>query len=100
MIIVEGHVRLPSPDAVQALLSAATAQISASKAEGACIDYTYAVDLVDPCLIRVMEKWESWEGLEAHFAMPHMQPWRAALASVNLEERSLQAHKVIETRDV
>ena len=100
MIIVEGYVRLSGPDEVKRLLPAATNQIAASKAEGPCIDYTYAVDLLDPCIIRVLEKWESWEGLEAHFAQPHMTVWRAALTSVKFEERSLCAHEVTESRDV
>ncbi|MAK60032.1 MAG: antibiotic biosynthesis monooxygenase [Ponticaulis sp.] len=100
MIIVEGHVRLPNAEAIKDLLPAATAQIAASKTEGACLDYTYAIDVLDPCLVRVLEKWDSWEGLEAHFRKPHMTPWREALASVKFEERSLRAHDVGETRDV
>lgn len=79
---------------------AASAQIAASKAEGGCIDYTYALDVLDPQIMRVLERWQSWEALDAHFKEPHMDAWRSALADVKFLERSLRAHEVSETRDV
>ena len=56
--------------------------------------------MLDPQIMRVLEKWESWEALEAHFKEPHMNAWRAALADVKFLERSLRAHEISETRDV
>ena len=79
---------------------AAEAQIAASRAEDGCIDYTYALDVLDPQIMRVLERWQSWEALEAHFKQPHMNAWRAALADVKFLERSLRAHEVSETRDL
>lgn len=76
------------------------AQIEASRAEPGCLEYTYAIDVTDPCLMRVLERWESWQALEAHFARPHMLPWRAALASVSVLERNLRAHEVSLSRPV
>lgn len=100
MIIVEGHVRMESAGDFERVRTAAEAQIAASKAEGGCIDYTYAIDVLDPCIMRVLERWQSWAALEAHFKEPHMNAWRAALADVKFLERSLRAHEVAETRDV
>lgn len=80
--------------------AAAEAQINASRAEGDCIDYTYALDVLDPQIMRVLERWESWDALNVHFRQPHMEPWRAALAEVDFLERSLRAHEVAETREV
>ena len=79
---------------------AAFAQIEASRAEPGCLQYTYAIDVTDPCLMRVLERWESWQALENHFARPHMLPWRAALASVSVLERNLRAHEVSLSRPV
>lgn len=79
---------------------AAFAQIEASRAEPGCLEYTYAIDVADPCLMRVLERWESWQALENHFARPHMLPWRAALASVSVLERNLRAHEVSLSRPV
>lgn len=100
MIIVEGFVRMENIGDFEKVRTAAEAQISASRAEGGCIDYTYALDVVDPQIMRVLERWESWEALETHFKQPHMVPWREALAEVKFLERSLRAHEVKETRDV
>ncbi len=100
MIIVEGHVRLSNPDDFGPLQTAAAAQIEASKAETGCLDYSYAIDLLDPSLMRVLERWESWDALEAHFKMPHMNIWREALKDVSFSERVIRAHEVAETRSV
>ena len=100
MIIVEGYVRMENAGDFEKVRSAAEAQIAASRAEGGCIDYTYALDVLDPQIMRVLERWKSWEALEAHFKEPHMDAWRAALADVKFLERSLRAHEVKETRDV
>jgi len=100
MIIVEGWVRMENAGDFERVRTAAEAQIAASKAEGGCIDYTYAIDVLDPCIMRVLERWQSWAELEAHFKEPHMDAWRAALADVKFLERSLRAHEVAETRDV
>ena len=100
MIIVEGFVRMENVGDFEKVRAAAEAQISASKAEGGCIDYTYALDVVDPQILRILERWQSWGALEAHFKEPHMDDWRAVLADVKFLERSLRAHEVTDTRDL
>ena len=92
--------RLPSVAAIEQLRPAAEAQIAASRAEAGCIDYTYATDLLDPCLIRVLERWESRDALDEHFKAPHMAVWRAALKNVAFVERDLRAHEVSDTSKV
>lgn len=100
MIIVEGFVRMEKAGDFEKVRAAAEAQIAASRAEEGCIEYTYALDVLDPQIMRVFERWQSWDALETHFKQPHMEPWRAALADVKFLERSLRAHEVSETRDL
>ncbi len=100
MIIVEGYVRMANAGDFEAVRGAAAAQISASRAEGGCIDYTYAIDVVDPQIMRVLERWQNWEALETHFKAPHMEAWRAALKDVKFLERVIRAHEISETREV
>ena len=100
MVIVEGYVRFADAGDFPPIRDAAFAQMRASRAEPGCLDYTYALDVADPCLMRVLERWESWQALETHFAQPHMAPWRAALTGVNLVERNLHAHEVAHSRKV
>lgn len=99
MIIVEGFVRMQDAGDFERVRNAASAQIAASCAEAGCIEYTYALDVLDPKVMRVFERWESWEALDAHFKMPHMDRWRAALKDVKFVERSIRAHDIRETRE-
>ena len=48
MIIVEGYVRMENAGDFEKVREAAEAQIASSRAEGGCIDYTYALDVLDP----------------------------------------------------
>lgn len=100
MIIVEGYVRFADAGDFSRIREAVDAQIRASRAEPGCLEYTYALDVLDPYLMRVLERWTGWTALDDHFARPHMKPWREALASVNIVERNLRAHEVSLTRKV
>ncbi|MFN4183275.1 MAG: putative quinol monooxygenase [Hyphomonas sp.] len=100
MIIVEGYVRFADAGGFTRIREAAFAQMRASREEPGCLEYTYAIDVADPCLMRVLERWESWRALDAHFTRSHMIPWRAALASVSITGRHLQAHEVMLSRQV
>ena len=62
MIVIEGTVRLP-PDRIETARPAMEAMIRASRAEAGCLDYAYSLDLMDPGLVRVTERWESREAL-------------------------------------
>jgi len=67
--------------------------IAASRAETGCIDYSYAVDLVDPSLIRVNERWESREVLGRHLSTRHIEVWRESWSKVGITDRSLRMYE-------
>ena len=92
MIVIEGTVRVP-PERVEAARPAMETMIRASRAESGCIDYAYSVDLLDPGLVRVTERWENREALKAHFAAPHMAAWREEIASLGITDRSLRLYE-------
>lgn len=50
--------------------------IKATRSEAGCLDYSYAIDVLDAGLIRVCEKWASQGAVDSHFAAPHMVAWR------------------------
>ena len=66
---------------IAALKGAIAAMERASRAEAGCHDYTFSVELNDPTCLRISERWESMAALQAHFATPHMQAFRAAMAA-------------------
>ena len=50
------------------------AQVVPTRAEAGCINYDYHVDAADPCTFVFYENWTNRAALDAHLAMPHLQP--------------------------
>lgn len=92
MIVIEGTVRI-DPARIEDARPEMEAMIKASRAEPGCIDYAYAIDMLDPGLVRVAERWESRDALKAHFASPHMAHWRSVIAGLGLTDRSLRLYE-------
>jgi quinol monooxygenase YgiN len=91
MIIVEGWVRLPPAD-IERLRAPAAEMMRATRGEPGCLDYAFAVDLADPGLLRVIERWVDEAALTAHFATPHMAAFNQALAGAAIEGVSIKVH--------
>ena len=54
---------------------------TASRLEAGCHDYTFSVEINNPEVIRITEKWESMAALMEHFGQPHMAAFQAAMAA-------------------
>lgn len=92
VIVIEGTVRIPE-GALEKARPAMEAMIKASRAEKGCIEYAYSVDVLDPTLIRVAERWVSRDALTAHFQTAHMTVWRKAIAQIGISDRSLRMYE-------
>lgn len=90
MIVVEGTFRVAN---LERALVHMKAMIAASRAEAGCLDYAYAVDVVDGSLIRVVERWTSRAALAAHLSAGHLKAWRAAFPEIGISERSLRRYE-------
>ena len=64
---------------IATLQSAMATMEAASRAEEGCDDFTYSVELNNPGVIRITERWESMDALAAHFQAPHMAEVQAAM---------------------
>lgn len=93
MIIVAGSVRV-DPAKREAARGIMEKTILASRGEDGCIDYAYAVDVLDPGLVRVWEVWRDREALQRHFQMPHLVEWRAAWPTFGITDRKLSIYDV------
>lgn len=89
MIVIEGSIRVA--DLARARPAMAE-MIEASRAEPGCIDYSYAVDLLDAGLVRVCERWESRAALAAHLASAHIGRWRALWPEIGVSDRLLRLY--------
>lgn len=96
MIIVAGTVRIDPAKFSLARVEMAK-MIAASRVEDGCFGYSYAIDVVDPSVVRVFEAWRDRAALEAHFQTPHLAEWRAAWASIGISERRLESYDVSAT---
>ncbi|BDW82076.1 antibiotic biosynthesis monooxygenase [Erythrobacter sp. Dej080120_24] len=92
MIIVVGSFRIP-PSMIEVVIPVMEHMIKASRAEEGCIEYAYALDVLDKGLVRVSEKWRDRAALEAHFRTAHIAEWRAQVSSLAMSERELTAHE-------
>lgn len=89
MIIVNATVEADVAT-IEKMKTAMAAMEAASRAEEGCEDYTFSVELNDPTRLRITERWTSREALSAHFKMPHMATFQAAMAQS--PPKGLKAH--------
>jgi quinol monooxygenase YgiN len=92
MIVIEGTVRVP-PENLERARPVMEQMIRASRAEPGCHEYAYSIDVLDPGLVRVTERWESREALAAHFATAHMATWRSFFPQLGITDRSLRLYE-------
>lgn len=92
MIVVLGSFRIP-PSMVDVIRPAMEAMVNGSRGEEGCIEYAYALDVFDPGLVRVIEKWRDRPALEAHLRTVHIAEWRAQCSSLAVSERELTGYE-------
>ena len=90
MIIVTGAVRFGNGE-IERLRSVLVNNIEATRKEAGCRAYSYAVDLLDPNLLRISELWEDEAAVDAHTRkLPEMM---APLQDAKIEEMSITAYE-------
>ncbi|MEL7157531.1 MAG: putative quinol monooxygenase [Actinomycetota bacterium] len=88
-IVVTGRFEF-DPEVPEAARQAMEAMQAASRAEDGCQDYTFSIEISDPAVVRLTERWDDMEALRRHFAMPHMQTYRQAMGAHPPISRSVE----------
>jgi len=83
MLIVLGTAKL-GEGALEAGRAALEAMITASRTEEGCIEYAYSTDILDPTILRIVEKWVDEAALVSHFQEPHMAAFQKALSELDV----------------
>ena len=91
MLIIVGTIRVP-PEDFAAAREAMERMITASRAEDGCLSYSYSVDLLEPGLIHVTERWRDQASLKRHWQSEHLVQWRARWATLGFRDRNLQLY--------
>lgn len=60
------------------------AMLLASRAEEGCVSYNYAIDVLDPTKLHIVEKWVDEAALAFHFQTPHMAEFQKAIGTLDL----------------
>lgn len=98
MILVIGHVKI-APEKVATVLPALRTMIAATREERGCLLYAFAEDASEPGILRIVERWESWETLAAHGKAPHLKTWSDFLkGTATVLDREVTAYEAGETR--
>ncbi len=79
MIVINAIIETSQED-IAALKDAIATMEAASREEAGCQDYTFSVELNNPNKLRITERWENVEALQAHFQTEHMAAFNAAMA--------------------
>lgn len=93
MIIIAGTVRI-DPAKREAAQDVIRAVITKSREEDGCIEYNYAVDVLDTSIVHVYEIWRDEKALQAHFKTDHLQVWRQSWSTFGISDRKLQRIEV------
>jgi quinol monooxygenase YgiN len=89
MLLILGTFRI-DPTRLAEARPAMARMIAESRAEPGCIEYSYSEDLLDPGLIRVIERWRDRDAVTSHLMAPHLLEWRAQWPRLGIGERDLR----------
>jgi quinol monooxygenase YgiN len=97
LIVVTGHLRV-APENAETLKEHAAKMVDATRKEKGCLLYAYGEDIVEPGMLRIVERWQDWDSLAAHGRADHMGVWRAALDRIGVTDRDVWAHETSQER--
>jgi quinol monooxygenase YgiN len=91
VVNVEVVVEAGAADKVRAAVQAIE---QATRQEPGCLKYAFSVDISDPGLVRVTERWESLEAIRTHLASPHMAEFQRAVGVLQPKSLDIKAYEV------
>lgn len=96
MIVVNALIESTEAD-IEALKGALATMESASKLEAGCQDYTFSVELQNPNVLRITERWDTLEALKGHFTTEHMAAFQGAIGAhppIRLDAKFFEAEEI------
>jgi quinol monooxygenase YgiN len=93
MLIVAGEV-VVEEGSIERVRAALRSMEKATRQEPGCLTYAFSVDVNDPGMVRIFERWESMEALQAHFGMPHMKTFNEAIGRIQPKSADVKLYEV------
>jgi quinol monooxygenase YgiN len=93
VIVVQVEVMV-EPGSADKVRDAVKTMETATRKEAGCLKYAFAVDVSDPGMIRVIERWESLDAIKTHLASPHMAEFNTAVGALQPKGLDIKAYEV------
>lgn len=93
MLVINVEVRVEAGAVESVKAAIATMERESLKEEG-CETYAFSVDVNDPTMLRITERWQSMEALEAHFATPHMAEFGQAMGALQPQSMDAKLYEI------
>ena len=93
MIVIQVEV-VVEPGSADKVRDAVAAMEQATRKEAGCLKYAFSVDISDPGMIRVTERWESMDAIKAHMASPHMADFNRAIIALKPTGLDIKAFEI------
>jgi quinol monooxygenase YgiN len=93
MIVVQVEVVI-EPGSADQVRDAVAKMEQATRREPGCLKYAFSIDVTDPGMVRVTERWESIEAIKAHMATPHMAEFNKAVMALRPKGLDIKAYEV------
>ncbi|TDI62440.1 MAG: antibiotic biosynthesis monooxygenase [Alphaproteobacteria bacterium] len=81
MLVIAAEIRIPEEN-MDAMADLCRTMVIETMKEPTCITYAFSQDFSEAGLVRIFEAWESQEGLDLHFATPHMAAFQGGMAAL------------------
>jgi quinol monooxygenase YgiN len=95
MIIVNARIESTRDD-IRILTPDLLEMEAASRAEEGCLGYSFSVELSNPSIVHVTEKWVDAEALQAHFKSAHMAEFQRKVAQYPPASTEVKFYRVEE----
>ena len=93
MLIVAGEI-VVEPGRIDGVRGALRSMEEETRKESGCQAYAFSADINEPERVRIFERWESMDALQAHFKTPHMAAFGAALGQVQPKSMEIKVYEI------
>ena len=93
MIVIAGTFNVDPADRDKFAEAAKAVMAETVKEEG-CHTYVFSLDIVDPGVVHILEKWDSEDNLKPHLRTDHIRTFGRALKELKVSGTKLMMYEV------